>query len=285
SARAKSLAVELEVASDVPQRVVGDAERLRQMLIDLLSGAVSSTREGWIALRVHREAGALLRFEVEDTGTGRSGETRERGAGPSTRADGTLPRRGAGSGLGLEVVRLLSARMSGSTGVDREPGQGNRFWFTASLPVAAEEDGAKPGAPDSTDEEHLPTNTRLLLAEDDPVNQKLTAYTLQKFGYQVDVVANGAEAVAALEKVPYDLVFMDCQMPEMDGYRATEMIRASEGSERHTVIVALTANAGAGDRERCLDCGMDDYVAKPFRPSDLRRVLRHWLKSPADRAA
>lgn len=285
SARARGLAVGLEVSTDVPRRVIGDAERIREMLINLLSNAVSSNRDGRIALRVQREPGSLVRFEVETTGFAAAGETRARTTPPIPREEEALPRSATGSGLGFEIVRLLAARMSGSAGVESEPGRGNRFWFAASLPVAVEEEERAPSLPRPVAEAPSPAERRLLLAEDDPVNQKLTAYTLEKFGYHVDVVTNGEEALAALEKVPYELIFMDCQMPTMDGYRATELIRAREGSDRHTVIVALTANAAAGDRERCLACGMDDYIAKPFRPSQLQRVLNQWLKAPVVRAA
>ncbi|MGC3972889.1 MAG: response regulator [Nitrospira sp.] len=119
--------------------------------------------------------------------------------------------------------------------------------------------------------------TRLLLAEDNPVNQKVACRMLEKFGYRVDVATNGREAVAAYERMRYPLIFMDCQMPEVDGFEATALIRGMEEGVRHTPIVAMTANAMQGDRERCLAAGMDDYVAKPVRPKDLQAVLERWL--------
>ena len=121
------------------------------------------------------------------------------------------------------------------------------------------------------------TKPRLLLVEDNAVNQKVACKMLEKLGYRVDVAGNGQEAVAAHERSPYPLIFMDCQMPEMDGFEATALIRKMEGQSAHTPIVAMTANAMQGDRERCLAAGMDDYVAKPIRPKDLQTVLDTWL--------
>ena len=125
--------------------------------------------------------------------------------------------------------------------------------------------------------------TRLLLAEDNPVNQKVACKMLEKLGYRVDVASNGQEAVADHERMRYPLIFMDCQMPEVDGFEATALIRKMEGRSAHTPIVAMTANAMQGDRERCLDAGMDDYVAKPVRPKDLQTVLDTWLGNHANK--
>lgn len=132
-------------------------------------------------------------------------------------------------------------------------------------------------------ETHATTVPRLLLAEDNPVNQKVACKMLEKLGYRVDVAGNGQEAVAAHERAPYPLIFMDCQMPELDGFEATALIRKMEGKSAHTPIVAMTANAMQGDRERCLAAGMDDYVAKPIRPKELQTVLETWLGHRAAR--
>jgi CheY-like chemotaxis protein len=152
---------------------------------------------------------------------------------------------------------------------------------TASLPVAS---GAPPLITRQTvSQSPAAGTTRLLLAEDNPVNQKVACKMLEKLGYRVDIAGNGQEAVAAHERMRYPLIFMDCQMPEVDGFEATALIRKMEGRSAHTPIVAMTANAMQGDRERCLAAGMDDYVAKPVRPKDLQTVLDTWLGHRADK--
>ncbi|MCC7141898.1 MAG: response regulator [Candidatus Eisenbacteria bacterium] len=403
AARSKHLAVEIEIDESIPRRVLGDAERLGQVLQNLIGNAIKFTETGTIQILARVEAPDLIRFEVKDTGPGIADETLSRLFEPFTQADGSSARHHGGIGLGLAICRRLVRGMGGEIGVDSTMGVGSRFWFTARLPCAGEYeqpplralcvDGVENGGllaqlcPQVRSRRIVPTSLgqrgllaclleakeenhpfsfvlidfdtpgidpvelisvmraqfqhtcppilvlsraagdgpreelrdagavdlvawgdhqgalrslerffagrlarsedgerpndppRLLLAEDNPVNQRVACLTLTKLGYTVDVAANGVEALNALELVPYDLVLMDCQMPEMDGYEATREIRRREEPHRHTPIVALTANALKGDREKCLDAGMDDYLSKPFRAEQLRQMLERWIHS------
>ena len=429
---APALGKNLELASiiyhDVPLQLRGDPGRLRQILANLLGNAVKFTDQGEVVLRIKRDAeqngSVLIRCEVTDTGIGVTRAVRDHLFEPFSQADKTTTRKYGGTGLGLAISRQLCTLMSGTIGVDSEPGKGSTFWFTARVqrqPTAAArrvaranlrdvrtlivDDNAtnrailqqqvapwgihadcaadarqaleraravarggtpyelgildlgmpgmdglelatalkadpclqgirlvlltsfdQPGnaeeirragiaacltKPVHQSELHdclatvlgaaiLPTvespalaaqvpvtqqsfaRTRLLVAEDNAVNQKVIVHMLEKLGYRADVVANGYEVVAALALIPYPLVLMDCRMPEMYGFEATMRIREAERRNgKHTPIIAMTANALQGDREHCLAAGMDDYLAKPIQSVELARVLQRWIRSVA----
>jgi CheY-like chemotaxis protein len=216
---------------------------------------------------------ALLRFAVVDTGIGVAEDARQRLFEPFSQADSSTTRRYGGTGLGLAICKRLVEAMGGTIGAESEPGQGSTFWFTIPLREAAATPAPPPVA--SGPEPTAPIRPlRVLVAEDNRVNQMVIVRLLEKVGHRVDVAANGHETLSALALASYDLVLMDCQMPEMDGFEATRAIREAErATGTHIPIVALTANALEGDRERCLAVGMDDYLAKPITPRALTAAL------------
>jgi signal transduction histidine kinase/ABC-type amino acid transport substrate-binding protein/CheY-like chemotaxis protein len=280
-AESKGLALSHEIAASVPRHVLGDSARLQQVLRNLVSNAVKFTRAGSVRVEVsdNLEAGAtggtaFVLFSVTDTGVGISAEVQQRLFRPFVQADSSTTREYGGTGLGLAIAKQLVQLMGGTIGVQSEPGQGAHFWFTVPLPVLSR----GPGKSDAPAPEKLPPLAgRILLVEDNLLNQQVADELLRSFGLDVVVVANGADAVAACAGGGFDAVIMDCLMPEMDGFEATRRIRAQEaaGSEpgRHVPIIAMTANALAGDRERCMAAGMDDYLPKPFRRQALHALL------------
>jgi CheY-like chemotaxis protein len=224
---------------------------------------------------VAAEAGddTVLRFAVTDTGIGIAEEEQSRLFERFSQIDGSTTRRFGGTGLGLAICRQLASLMQGEIGLDSKPGTGSTFWFTARLGKAAA-NSAK--ASDAGEAPAAARKLRILVAEDNPANQTVAKALLSKAGHHVDVVANGIEAVNAVRAVPYDVVLMDVHMPEMDGITATKAIRVLVGERGRVPIVALTADAMTGDRERCLAGSMDDYVSKPFEASALFAVIARW---------
>ncbi|MFH1278960.1 MAG: response regulator [Candidatus Eisenbacteria bacterium] len=434
SALSKGLELVLWIAPGVPEAVSGDPGRIRQILLNYLGNAVKFTSEGEVVVRIETveetDDSALIRFEVQDSGSGIPTESQVKLFQPFSQVDGSSTREHGGTGLGLMIARRLAERMGGEVGLESEPGKGSTFWFTVrvekrepsrqsvrvmpvvelsgvsvlvvddsptnrcvleeqlrawgmivdsvaggpeaierlnpalgtassyrlalldhdmpgmdglelareiravpeltELPLvlltsspgrggcaAAEEVGfvaclrkpvhqgtlrdcvsealglitAQPPkrretltAEHTLAEDATPPRPRILLAEDNPVNQKLASRLLKKLDYRVDAVANGREAVEAVKNIPYDLVVMDCQMPEMNGYVATGEIRRLENGERHIPIIAMTANAMKGDREKCLEAGMDDYLSKPVSFKELAEVLRRWTSNTESEA-
>jgi CheY-like chemotaxis protein/HPt (histidine-containing phosphotransfer) domain-containing protein len=263
----------------VPDVVVGDWGRLRQVLLNLVGNAIKFTPQGRVAVRVStvsRTADrAILHFAVTDTGIGIPAAKRASIFEPFIQADGSVARRYGGTGLGLTISSRLAGLMGGKIWVDSEEGSGSTFHLTACLGLAR---GEKPVSDRAGPEGAAPGVSRplrILLAEDNIVNQRVSTAFLQKQGHLVRVVSDGRSALAAIEAEPFDLVLMDVQMPEMDGLEATTAIRRREAAlGRHTPILALTAHAMKGDRERCLAAGMDGYLAKPLRADVLRRAIQ-----------
>jgi PAS domain S-box-containing protein len=271
----KQLELICRVRPDVPITAVGDPVRLRQVLINLVGNAIKFTERGHILVELSvqaREAAAMiLHFAVSDTGVGVRPDKQREIFQPFRQADGSTTRRFGGSGLGLTISAALVELMGGRIWVDSRPLEGSTFHFTVRLGVARAQPGGPlpPSLPSSAPE--LPARRLdVLLAEDNFVNQRLAIALLQRRGHTVTTVGTGKGAVAASSVHRFDLVLMDIQMPEMSGFEATAAIRARErGTGVHLPIVAMTAHAMTGDRERCLDAGMDDYLAKPL---DSRRV-------------
>jgi PAS domain S-box-containing protein len=292
-ARGKSVGLHFVVEPEVPVALKGDPVRLNQVLTNLASNAVKFTATGEVTVRCELYAScgsspeapgvAQLLFTVRDTGIGLSAEQITRLFVPFSQADSSTTRQYGGTGLGLAIVKRLVDCMGGTFGVESELGSGSCFWFAIALPTD-DPTGVVVPAPSPVAVAAPRTGGPLLVAEDNPINQQVICAILEMYGYDVDVVANGAEAVAALERREYALVLMDAQMPDMDGVTATRRIRHREAAQaggRHTVIVALTANALKGAREEYLAAGMDDYLSKPVTPDDLEAVLARWLPPAA----
>jgi len=285
--RDKPVTLQLALPPALPAQLEGDATRLRQLLVNLLHNAIKFTDEGQVRLSVFCLAddtrSARLRFEVTDTGIGIAADQHESVWDMFSQADTSSTRRHGGSGLGLAIVRQIVDLMHGQAGLASEPGEGSTFWIELELAKAAGDTNATLGAaPTSVPGGRSRASTRVLLAEDNGVNQLVLGEMLEVLGCEVTVVGDGeaacrAVARAARRGAPYDLVFMDCHMPTMDGFAATRRIRRDEaaaGASRSLTIVALTADALASDRERCIDAGMDDYLTKPIGLDELARVLR-----------
>ncbi|MBD3220186.1 response regulator, partial [bacterium] len=277
----RDLALTVSCEPDGPHRVVADAGRLRQVVTNLAHNALKFTERGGVTVRVVREAagpvGARYRFEVVDTGVGIPVDQQARIFEKFVQVDGSSTRRHGGTGLGLTICQELTQMMGGEIALTSEPGEGSRFAFALTLPPAEDHD-ADGGAPTQRRAGMRMFGVRVLVVEDNVVNQRVARLLLEKLGCRVEVVANGAEALATLAgDQRYDLVLMDCQMPVMDGFDATVAIRELDPPACHVPIVAMTAHAMRGDRDRCLSVGMDDYLTKPIRREHLLEMLGAWV--------
>jgi two-component system sensor histidine kinase/response regulator len=269
------------IEEGVPEVVVGDALRLRQVLINLVSNAVKFTERGEIQvgvvqLRKDRVTGEIeLAFEVRDTGIGIPAEKIDILFKSFSQVDSSTTRKYGGTGLGLAISEKLVVLMGGGITVQSREGEGTIFTFTIRTRAGVLKPSMmvpKQRAMSKAFAETFPF--RILVAEDNVINRQLILHILGNLGYEPDCVGNGAEAVMAAEALSYDLVLMDVQMPEMDGLEATRVIRRK--GYRQPVVIALTANAMRGDREECLTAGMDDYICKPVRLDELMQLLEKW---------
>jgi two-component system sensor histidine kinase/response regulator len=280
-AAAKNLKFGVCVHPDVPRHVMGDPQRIRQCLLNLIGNAIKFTNAGEVAVEVRRtgerDGSALIRFEVRDTGIGIAPETIPSLFQPFVQADASTTRHFGGTGLGLSIVRRLVEMMGGEVGVSSELGKGSLFWFALPMRPAAEEQ-------DCASERGLAQGRALEfgearycgkvpLVEDNIVNQKVGQKVLERLGCEVTVASNGEEGIRAWESGEFKLILMDVQMPVMDGYTATRKIREREGSRARTPVIALTANAMTGQLERCLEAGMDGLLTKPLETERLREIL------------
>jgi PAS domain S-box-containing protein len=277
----------LQFISDVaaaPQALHGDRTRLLQALVNYLGNAVKFTEAGSITLACHQIEGSksdcVLRFEIRDTGSGMSPEQQARIFEAFEQVDNTATRTHSGTGLGLAITRRIAQMMGGDVGVDSAIGKGSTFWLTVRLAIGQSAIDAADAAHRESDEAVLKRKyrgTRILLVEDEPINREVASTLCADVGIEVHTAVNGAEAVRLAESLDYALIFMDVQMPVMDGLAATRAIRQMEGRTT-TPILAMTANAFSEDRERCIASGMDDFIAKPIEPEDLFKGLLKWLE-------
>jgi CheY-like chemotaxis protein/nitrogen-specific signal transduction histidine kinase len=285
---AKGLDLRSEVDEGFPAQVMGDPARLRQVLLNLVGNALKFTEGGSVCVEAARAGADQLRFRVRDTGIGLSQEACTQLFQPFHQADNSMARRFGGTGLGLAISRQLVNLMGGEINVLSELGQGSTFSFTVRMPDCMATEAAAPAAkPAAAVKETAPEQPALhvLLAEDSKVNQIVAEHQIKKLGHKVRIVNDGEEALRAMEAEQFDLVLMDCQMPRMDGYEAAAEIRRREDGGRRIPIIAMTAHAMTGEREKCLRAGMDDYLSKPFKPGDLEARLTEALRNKMAPAA
>jgi PAS domain S-box-containing protein len=290
----RKLELDMHWPAAVSSNILADAGRLRQVLSNLVANAIKFTEAGRVTIRAYDESDGMLRIDVEDTGIGIAPEQLARLFTKFTQADSSTTRKYGGTGLGLAICKQLVELMGGRIGATSRPGSGSRFWFTLPIAQQAEITGSNTAGTDTA----LPSDARqqqpaiaegaggcpvrVLVVEDHAVNRMLATRLLKKLGCEVGIAENGRIACERTAVESYDLVLMDCQMPEMDGFEATRTIRNRElDTGRHLPIVALTANAMSEDRERCLDAGMDDYISKPCAVADFERTLGRWCRPQA----
>jgi PAS domain S-box-containing protein len=309
-AKDKNICFETSIDPDIPRLVKGDPLRVRQVLLNLASNAVKFSDKGVVKLSARVVKGlvegdeqlAIVQFEVQDSGIGLSQAAKNRLFQPFSQADGSTTRKYGGTGLGLSISKRLVELMGGEIGLESEENKGSRFYFTVRFKLTSLQEeqrvmakegksGRVPGdslsplvpkttvaASPSSVEIEPKSRGMVLLAEDNAILQGLAFRQLVKLGFNVKVANNGQEVIEAIAKDNYALIFMDCQMPLLDGFEATRAIRQSEKeTDKHVLIVALTASAMPADRERCLNCGMDDYLAKPINLQQLSQLVDKWL--------
>ena len=287
-ANEKQLHLACQIAPDVPELIIGDAIRLRQILINLIGNAIKFTERGEVLIKVSSPIsptqGRYIRVAVYDTGIGIATEKIEEIFKAFAQADGSTSRRYGGTGLGLTITRRLVELLGGQLEVESQLGKGSCFSFQLpseearhELPAIAV--SAATNVP-TRNEEKSGAGLHVLLVEDNPVNQRVAMTLLQRRGYRPELAGNGQQAVEMMAAEHFDVVLMDMQMPVMDGLSATREIRRQEAAEqaRPTPIIAMTANAMDGDRELCLQAGMDDYIAKPIDAEQLYAALARWAK-------
>ncbi len=286
----KGLELFVLTADDVPRYVLGDAVRLRQVLLNLVSNAVKFTERGSVTVQIdalqHDNHRATLRFAVIDTGIGIPKEKQEAIFESFTQVDGSTTRKYGGTGLGTSIAWKLVRLMGGQIGLKSEPGEGSTFWFTLTVktcPTRPEPEAlALISQSSMTCAQQAPRCTgHILLAEDYPTNQQLARSHLESAGHSLEIAENGVEAVAVCREHRFDLILMDLQMPEMDGYEATRRIRSELPDYAHVPILAMTANASASARKACREAGIDDVITKPIRRGPFLATIDRWL-APSD---
>ena len=290
TAQTKGIALKSQVADDLSREYWSDPLRLRQILLNLVGNAVKFTEQGEVCLEaeVQRkdEERTWIEFTVRDTGIGIPKGDQEGLFEPFAQANGSTSRRSGGTGLGLAISKRLVELLGGEIGFESTEGIGSTFRFTmpfAHSPETASRDLREVVAEVTAEGARhelavaAPPSGRVLVVEDNEVNRTLALALLDALGYSADGVVDGHQALEALERTDYAIVLMDCRMPELDGYETTRLLRRRESDGRRTPVIAMTAHAMKGDRQKCIEAGMDDYLSKPYTREDLVRVLDRWL--------
>jgi CheY-like chemotaxis protein len=285
-AQARNLRLVIESQPALP-RLLGDPTRLQQSLLNYATNAIKFTEQGSVTLRVLRQEESaealLLRFELEDTGIGIPPETLPRLFSAFEQADNSTTRKYGGTGLGLAITRRLAQMMGGDAGVESRLGKGSTFWFTARLKKQGDEYTSAQHDDDSAAEATIRQRypgKRILVVDDEPINREIARMLLEEAGLHVDTAEDGGKALAMARASTYSAILMDMQMPQMNGLDATQRIRELPGN-REMPIIAMTANAFAEDRARCVAAGMNDFLAKPFDPDALFACVLRWLTARA----
>ncbi len=289
STEAKGLDLRLTTSDSLPQTVVGDSFRLQQVLRNLIGNAVKFTAEGYVELQVTRISAAVnvpstsqncyLRFSVQDTGIGIASDNMANLFEPFIQSDASSTRQYGGTGLGLTISRRIIELMDGRIDVDSTLDKGSTFWFEVPLSCSTDQEGGYMIAPADAPPENSSSQSdiRILIAEDNPDNREVVVLLLEGLDYEnVETVTNGRELLERTAKEAYDMILMDCQMPELDGYEATRQLREQNSQNRDIPVIAMTANAMQGDREQCLAAGMNDYISKPLLMDELAETIERW---------
>jgi K+-sensing histidine kinase KdpD len=278
TAEEKVIQLYADIDEQLPQVLIGDPTRVRQILANLISNALKFTEKGHVVVKISVVSSddqyADIRMEVEDTGVGIREEIKDKLFNEFTQADGSTTRKYGGTGLGLAIVKQLVEMMHGHFGVESVPGEGSTFWFRLKLGISAEQTVKQ-----SLDQEMAlkgKLSGHVLLVEDNQINQMVAQKMLEKIGIRSTLAADGQEALDMLDQNEFDAVLMDCQMPVMDGFEATRQIR-QQGELLGLPIIAMTANVMEGDREKCIEAGMNDYIGKPVVEAELKKILARWI--------
>lgn len=277
-AQRKNLKLFSEIDREIPRTVSGDSNQLKQVLNNLLSNAVKFTEKGKISLKISLrekiEKTVTLIFEVTDTGIGIDQDVQEQIFYPFTQADASTTRRFGGTGLGLAICREIVEKMNGEIGVESTSGEGSRFWFTAEFLDAENAESKEESAQIKNGESY--NDVKILIVEDNEINREVAAAMLKNIGIEAESAENGAKAVEFCLKQDFDLVLMDCQMPEMDGLAAAKAIRQNKKIGKPPKIIALTANSSFEERQKCFAAGMDDFLTKPLEKNKLIKTLNKY---------
>jgi TMAO reductase system sensor TorS len=278
TAEEKCIQLYAEIDDGLPPVLIGDPTRIRQILANLVSNALKFTEKGHVLLRIKLAStddnNADIRFEVEDTGIGIRDDVKDELFNEFTQADGSTTRKYGGTGLGLAIVRQLVEMMHGQFGVESVAGEGSTFWFSMTLPVGEAQTVKQPAGNEHEIRGYL--HGHVLLVEDNPINQMVAQKMLEKIGLESTLAGDGQAALDMLAQGRFDAVLMDCQMPVMDGFEATRRIR-QQAALLDLPVIAMTANVMEGDREKCIEAGMNDYIGKPVIEADLKKTLARWL--------
>lgn len=281
-AEEKDIQLIFNINDDCPIELTGDSLRIKQILQNLISNAIKFTNHGTVEIKISgsktSEGFANLMVYVIDSGIGIDKSSQDKLFSDFSQVDSSTTRKFGGTGLGLAICKQLITLMKGEVGVNSEAGKGATFWFSLNIDINSND---RPITKSNAVFSIKPLTGKVLLVEDNAINQIVAKAILEKFGLTPDIAVDGQEAIHQLEKQPYDLILMDCQMPVLDGFEATQKIRVIEKEnnlQQHVPIVALTANAHSKDKDRCFDVGMDDYLSKPIVKEDLYRILEKYLQ-------